>query len=102
MAPSGIGKRVKVCVRLHCVATHFADYILKGVQLYRPFVTESVATFIDEKKRAANTPAEHTHQWTIRVKGVDDEDITYWLKKVQFKLHETYPNPLRSACFQGR
>lgn len=31
------------------------------------------------------------------VKGVNDEDISYWLKKVQFKLHETYAQSLRSV-----
>ncbi len=28
---------------------------------------------------------------------MDDEDISYWLKKVQFKLHETYANSLRTV-----
>lgn len=28
---------------------------------------------------------------------MNDEDISYWLKKVQFKLHETYANSLRTA-----
>ena len=30
------------------------------------------------------------------MKGVNDEDISYWLKKVQFKLHETYPQSVRT------
>lgn len=30
------------------------------------------------------------------MRGVDGEDISYWLKKVQFKLHETYTNSLRT------
>ena len=29
------------------------------------------------------------------MRGVNGEDITYWLKKVQFKLHETYSQALR-------
>lgn len=28
---------------------------------------------------------------------MDGEDISYWLKKVQFKLHETYTNSLRTV-----
>jgi YEATS domain-containing protein 4 len=31
------------------------------------------------------------------VKGVDDQDISYWLKKVQFKLHETYAQNVRTV-----
>lgn len=37
------------------------------------------------------------------MRGVNDEDISYWLKKVQFKLHETYANASRmveSAPFE--
>lgn len=41
-------------------------------------------------------PVDHTHQWTICVKGVDGADITHFIKKVQFRLHaDTYPNALR-------
>lgn len=47
-------------------------------------------------------PPDHTHQWTISVKGVNDADITYFIKKVQFKLHaDTYSPPLRSMCFRA-
>lgn len=31
------------------------------------------------------------------MKGVNDEDISYWLKKVQFKLHETYAQNVRTV-----
>ena len=51
---------------------------------------------IDPNKRPPNLDKDHTHQWTLFVKGVDDEDISYWLKKVQFKLHDSYHNSLRS------
>lgn len=43
-----------------------------------------------------NAPAEHTHLWTIFVRGPQNEDISYFIKKVVFKLHDTYPNPVRS------
>ncbi|KAI9808502.1 MAG: NuA4 histone H4 acetyltransferase complex and the SWR1 complex subunit [Pycnora praestabilis] len=69
---------------------------IKGLQITRPFVFGSIARPIDPNKKPPNLPAEHTHQWTVFVKGVDDVDISYWLKKVQFKLHETYANALRT------
>ena len=56
----------------------------------------SIAKPIDPNNRPAGINAEHTHQWWVYVKGVDNEDISYWLKKVQFKLHETYTNSLRT------
>jgi YEATS domain-containing protein 4 len=71
---------------------------VKGIQIYRPFVYGTIAKpFNDETNpKPPGTPADHTHSWTVFVKGVDDADITYWCKKVQFKLHESIPNPLRS------
>ena len=56
----------------------------------------SIAKLIDPAHRPPNLPPEHTHQWTVWVRGIDNEDITYWLKKVQFKLHETYSQSLRT------
>lgn len=78
--PSSVGKRVK------------------GVQVFRPFVYGTTAKPFDEKTnpKPAGTPDDHTHSWTVFVKGVDDTDITYWLRRVQFKLHESIPNHLRT------
>jgi YEATS domain-containing protein 4 len=56
----------------------------------------SEAIPFDPEKRPANAPVDHTHQWRVFVKGVNDEDISYWLKKVQFKLHETYAQSVRT------
>lgn len=70
---------------------------VKGVQIHRPFIYGTTSKiFSEDNPKPEGTPAEHTHSWTVFVKGVDDTDITYWLKKVQFKLHESIPNPLRS------
>ena len=46
-----------------------------------------------------STPADpnHSHEWTVFVKGLNDEDISYFVKKVVFKLHETYPNSTRTV-----
>ncbi|EPQ67405.1 Bgt-2480 [Blumeria graminis f. sp. tritici] len=69
---------------------------VKGVQIYRPFVYGTTSkAFSAENPKPAGTPAEHTHSWTVFVNGVDDADITYWCKKVQFKLHDSIPNHLR-------
>lgn len=79
--PSGAGKRVK------------------GVQVFRPFIYGTTAKPFDEKTnpKPAGVPDDHTHSWTMFVKGVDDTDLTYWLRRVQFKLHESIPNHVRST-----
>lgn len=70
---------------------------VKGRQVSRPFVYGTTARPFDPEKnpKPDHVPDEHTHQWTVFLKGVDDTDITYWLKRVQFKLHETIPNHVR-------
>ncbi|CAI7632824.1 unnamed protein product [Penicillium manginii] len=69
---------------------------VRGVSAFRPFIFGTEAQLFDPEKRPANAPTDHTHQWRIFVKGVNDEDISYWLKKVQFKLHETYAQNVRT------
>lgn len=80
--PSSAGKRVK------------------GVQIFRPFIYGTTAKPFDEKTnpKPPGVPDDHTHSWTVFVKGIDDTDITYWLRRVQFKLHESIPNHVRSMC----
>ncbi|KAF3402151.1 hypothetical protein DPV78_004063 [Talaromyces pinophilus] len=69
---------------------------VRGVSVYRPFVFGSEAHPFDPENKPANAPPDHTHQWRVFVKGVNGEDITYWLRKVQFKLHETYAQSVRT------
>ena len=69
---------------------------LQGKQIHRSFVYGSEATPFDPNNRPKNAPADHTHSWKVFVRGVNNEDISYWLKKVQFKLHDTYANSQRS------
>ncbi|KAI9828264.1 MAG: NuA4 histone H4 acetyltransferase complex and the SWR1 complex subunit [Phylliscum demangeonii] len=68
---------------------------VKGVSVFRPFVFGNISRPIDSDHRPPDVPSDHSHQWTVWVKGVNDEDISYWLKKVQFKLHDTYASSLR-------
>ncbi|AEO69204.1 deec0651-859f-4de2-85af-7c522228b301 [Thermothielavioides terrestris] len=70
---------------------------VKGVQIFRPFVYGTTARPFDEKTnpKPPGIPDDHTHSWTVFVKGIDDVDITYWLRRVQFKLHESIPNHIR-------
>jgi YEATS domain-containing protein 4 len=49
---------------------------------------------------------EHSHRWTVAVRGATSapdsdivggaDDLSYFIKRVTFKLHDTYPNPTRS------
>lgn len=41
-------------------------------------------------------PVDHTHRWTIFLRDPNGEDLSKIIKKVIFKLHDTYHNPSRS------
>ncbi|KAI1333775.1 yeats family-domain-containing protein [Xylariaceae sp. FL0016] len=71
---------------------------VKGVQIFRPFIYGTTAKpFNDtDNPRPPHVSPEHTHSWQVFVKGVDDTDVFYWLRRVQFKLHESIPNHLRT------
>lgn len=77
--PNQLGKRVKL------------------TQVRRPFILGSTAVpFSDTTNpRPAGVPDNHTHSWQVFVRGLEDTDITYWLRRVQFKLHESIPNHVR-------
>ncbi|KAH0596255.1 hypothetical protein MHUMG1_06116 [Metarhizium humberi] len=79
MAPSNqLGKRVKL------------------TQVRRPFIVGTTAIpFSETNPKPPGTPDNHTHSWQVFVKGLEDTDITYWLRRVQFKLHESIPNYVR-------
>lgn len=68
---------------------------VRGVQVYRPFVYGTEALPFDPETRPKDAPADHTHKWKVFVRGINGEDISYWLRKVQFKLHDTYANSVR-------
>jgi YEATS domain-containing protein 4 len=37
----------------------------------------------------------HSFIWTVYLRGVDGEDISYFIDKVEFKLHESFASPIR-------
>ncbi|KAI1202588.1 hypothetical protein F5X97DRAFT_214612 [Nemania serpens] len=71
---------------------------VKGVQVFRPFIYGTTARpFNDtDNPRPVGVSPDHTHSWQVFVKGVEDTDIFYWLRRVQFKLHESIANHLRT------
>ncbi|KAL0258064.1 NuA4 histone H4 acetyltransferase complex and the SWR1 complex subunit [Diplodia seriata] len=69
---------------------------VKGVKITRAFRIGSEAWKLDEKNRPPGIPEDHTTGWRVYVENVDGgPDMSTWLNKVQFSLHETYPNNKR-------
>ncbi|KAJ1649363.1 NuA4 histone H4 acetyltransferase complex and the SWR1 complex subunit [Dispira simplex] len=67
---------------------------VKGISIARPIVYGNVAAPLGDE---LGSQPDHTHKWTISVRGVNNEDISYYVKKVVFKLHETYTQPNRTV-----
>lgn len=57
----------------------------------KPIVYGNVARYFGKKREEDG----HTHQWTVYVKPYHNEDMSQYVKKVHFKLHESYNNPNR-------
>lgn len=57
----------------------------------KPIVYGNVARSFGKKREEDG----HTHQWTVYVKPYNNEDMSAYVKKVHFKLHESYANPSR-------
>ncbi|CCX12301.1 Similar to Protein AF-9 homolog; acc. no. Q4WPM8 [Pyronema omphalodes CBS 100304] len=70
---------------------------IKGISVFRPIVYGNSAQPVDPDNRPRGMPADHTHTWTVSFAGNDGQDITHFIKKVQFKLHaDSYANPVRT------
>ncbi|KAH8305454.1 hypothetical protein KR018_006127 [Drosophila ironensis] len=64
---------------------------LKGVTIVKPIVYGNIARSFGKKREEDG----HTHQWKVYLKPYNNEDMSAYVKKVHFKLHESYANPNR-------
>nr|CAD7448272.1 unnamed protein product [Timema bartmani] len=67
------------------------DKLHKGVCIVKPIVYGNIARYFGKKREEDG----HTHQWTVYVKPYHNEDMSAYVKKVHFKLHESYADPNR-------
>lgn len=71
---------------------------IKFVSISVPILYGNNAYRLKPEMRKENTPPDHTHEWTVFFKPViKNIDLTPLIKKVTFKLHETYENSVRSV-----
>jgi YEATS domain-containing protein 4 len=79
---------------------------MQGLSIHRPIIYGNTATILTQAERDASPFPEHTHRWTVAVRSAASaadsdmvggaDDLNYFIKRVTFKLHDTYPNPTRS------
>jgi len=68
----------------------------KGTTVYRAIVYGNRATPLTHVKNPPTTvPESHTHQWTVSLHGPGNSDVSHFIKKVVFKLHDSFASPTR-------
>ena len=38
----------------------------------------------------------HTHQWKVYIQSLNNDDLSVFISRIQFRLHETYADHVRS------
>ncbi|KZP21537.1 yeats family protein [Athelia psychrophila] len=79
---------------------------VRGVTIHRPVIYGNTATVMTAKERESCAFPDHTHRWTVAVRSAAStndmdivggaDDLGYFIKRVAFKLHETYATPTRN------
>jgi len=64
---------------------------LKGKIIERPIIIGSIAFLLGKKADHRG----HTHKWTVYVRDPRNEDLSFFIKKVVFKLHASFDKPKR-------
>lgn len=85
------GGRVKVRYKMIPVLDILYIFIFQGVTIVKPLVYGNIARSFGKKRESDG----HTHQWTVYVKPYLNEDLSVYVKKIHFKLHESYANSNR-------
>ncbi|KIK96403.1 hypothetical protein PAXRUDRAFT_825968 [Paxillus rubicundulus Ve08.2h10] len=79
---------------------------VRGVTIHRPIIYGNTATVLTAAEKES-APEGHSHRWTVAVRSAASapesdvvggaDDLGYFIKRVTFKLHETYANPSRNV-----
>ncbi|KAJ7248471.1 yeats family protein [Mycena rebaudengoi] len=83
---------------------------VRGLAIHRPIIYGNTAIVLSlEDREGLGISPDHTHTWTVAVRGAASppnaednmvggaDDLSHFIKRVTFKLHETYPNPSRNV-----
>ena len=84
---------------------------VNGVTVFRPIIYGNVSYRLDRppsKNQASSSRIlqddnQDWFRWTVYVRGIENEDLSYFIKKVVFYLHDSYTEPIRvieSAPFE--
>jgi hypothetical protein len=66
---------------------------MDNTSVARPIVYGSMAFWLGKQANEF-----HSHRWTIYVRGLQCEDLSYMISKVIFSLHPDFAEPERTCC----
>lgn len=69
-----------------------ADTRMKNVIVSKPIAYGSIASYLGRKSEETKT-----HRWTIYLRGIENEDLSYMISKVEIHLHSSFANPVRGT-----
>lgn len=64
---------------------------VRGVSIVKAVVMGNTSTYLGGKRETDG----HTHTWTVYLKPFKSEDMSVYVKKIHFKLHDSYSQPMR-------
>lgn len=70
---------------------HLQGGRVRGISIVKAVVTGNTSTYLGGKRETDG----HTHTWTVYLKPFKSEDMSIYVKKVHFKLHDSYSQPMR-------
>ena len=62
----------------------------------KPFVYGTAAFWLGKQTPATDAAATHSHRWTVFVRGLDNDDLSYLIHSVTFTLHSSFASPVRT------
>lgn len=77
----------------------FASRISLTILFYLQYVKVIFEIGHEASVRNKRTPEGFTHDWELFVRGAENTDIHFFIDKVVFHLHDTFPNPKRGKFY---
>ncbi|CAF1255168.1 unnamed protein product [Rotaria sp. Silwood1] len=77
--------------KIGVVPSNYVELIRTPIVIIKPILYGNTAKHFGSKRDSDG----HTHKWTLYVRSFNNDDLSTYVSKVQFRLHETYPNHTR-------
>jgi len=76
------------------------DQRVHGVTIFRPIIYGNVSYRVDvpppnQAARSTQDDNNDWFRWTVYVRGAENEDLSYFIQRVVFYLHDSYSEPVR-------